>query len=77
MQKEDHQAFILGQVDKNMKDRKFSRAHVIVITGEYKGHRGRVYFADDNIVKIEIPSRNVKVQLEKKQVIPLRDPGKP
>ncbi len=57
-----------------MKDRRFSRAYVVVNSGPHKGLRGRVVFADDNIVKVEIAAKKLKLQLPRSEVTEIRDP---
>jgi len=67
----------LAQLDKKEKDRKMSRSYVVINSGEYKGLKARVLFADDNLAKVEITSNNMKVQLPRSAVTEIRDPSKP
>lgn len=50
---------------------------MIVKTGEHKGLKGRVYWADDNIVKLVLLATDTKLILPKDQVQEVKDPTKP
>ena len=65
VQQSNHQGFILGKVDRNQKDRRITRSYVVINQGEYKGYSGRVLFADDNIVKVELLAKDMKVDLKR------------
>jgi len=73
----NHQGYCLGNQDRKQKDRKLSRSYVVVKQGEHKGLKGRVMFADDNIVKVEIVAKNLKVDVPRTSVQELRDPTAP
>ena len=64
----DRKGLIVGQIDRKQKDKRFSRAYVVVMQGQHKGLKGRVFFADDNIVKLELMSTNEKVVLPRDHV---------
>ncbi|CDW77018.1 transcription elongation factor spt5 [Stylonychia lemnae] len=77
VQQKDHQGYILAQIDRRQKDRKMSRSYVVINQGQYKGLKAKVLFADDNLVKVEITSNNMKVQLPRLSVTEIRDPTMP
>ena len=64
-------------MDRKQKDRKLSRSFVVINSGPYKGLKGKVCFADDNNVKVEILAKNLKIQMPKTQVTEIRDPSMP
>ena len=39
--------------------------------------KGRVLFADDNIIKVEILAKNLKIQIPRTAVTEIRDPTAP
>ena len=41
---------------------------VVVVLGQYKGHRGRVTYADDRTAKVELSSQCKVIPIEKKFV---------
>ena len=48
---------------------------VVIIGGVYKGHRGRVCYADDNQATVELSTRCKKIPIEKNLVILLNPEG--
>lgn len=46
----------------------------MINAGEHKGLKGKVFFADDNIVKVEIAAKNLKIQIPRTLVTEIRDP---
>ena len=41
---------------------------VVIIRGEFKGHRGRVCYADDKVATVELLTKCKKIPIEKKDV---------
>jgi transcription elongation factor len=62
VQMPDQKGYIVGQVDRKVRDKKFAKFAVIK-SGEHKGLRAKVLFADDNIVKLELLANDQKVVL--------------
>ena len=47
VQSQNYQAFNVGNLDKKNKDKRLCKSYVIITSGQYKGLKGRVMFADD------------------------------
>jgi ADP-heptose:LPS heptosyltransferase len=77
VQPPEAKGFILGQIDRKVKDRKFSRSYVVINHGPLKGLKAKVITSDDNIVKLEILSNNEKIVLNRDQVTELKNPSEP
>lgn len=74
---QDQKGFIIGNQDRRQKDKKFSRAYVVINQGAYKGLKARVFFADENNVKVEIQAKDLKIVLPRTHVCEFKDPTKP
>ena len=68
---------MLGGLDKRYKDKRISRAMVVINGGQYKGLKARVIFADEQFVKLEVFSSLKKIELPRKLVTEIREPTKP
>lgn len=73
VQPPEHKGFILAQLDKKVKDRKLSRSYVMITQGKYKGLKGKVISADDNVVKLELQATVEKVVLPREHVTEVKD----
>lgn len=73
VQPPEHKGFVLAQLDKKVKDRKLSRSYVMVTQGKYKGLKGKVISADDNIVKVELQATVETVVLPREHVKEVKD----
>ena len=65
VQQSNHQGFILGKVDRNQKDRRICRSYVVINQGEFKGYSGRVLFADEAIVKVELLANDMRIVVKR------------
>jgi hypothetical protein len=65
-----------GQLDRKLRDKKI-RPYVVIKSGELKGLKAKVLFADDNIVRLEVVARDERVVLKRDQVTEISDPTNP
>ena len=66
----------MSNFDRKLRDKKI-RPYVVINKGEYKGLKGKVIFADDNIVRLELQATDKRVVLRKGDVTEIKDPTKP
>jgi hypothetical protein len=67
--------YILGKLDRKVKDKRFSR-FVVVKSGEHKGLKGKVCWADDNLVKVELMAKDLKIVIPRENVAEIKEPEK-
>jgi hypothetical protein len=68
--------FVSGLLDRKLRDKKM-KPYVLIASGEHKGLKGKVCFADENFVKVELLAKDIKVQLPRTAVKEIADPTKP
>ena len=59
-----NKASVVGQLDRKFRDKKI-RPYVVIKSGDLKGLKAKVLFADDNIVRLEIVATDEKVVLKR------------
>ena len=66
----------LSNFDRKLRDKKI-RPYVVINKGEYKGLKGKVIFADDTFVRVQLQATDNRVVLLKSDVTEIKDPTKP